>query len=105
MTPEQPYADISMLIDGRWISSEERQSSPVVNPATGKVIGQVPHATPADLEAAVSSARKGFDVWRKTSAYERAKVLREASALLRERAESIARILTQEQGKPLFEAR
>jgi len=105
MTPEQAYADILMLIDGRWISAQERPSSPVINPATGAVIGQVPHATPNDLQEAVQSARKGFDVWRKTSAYERAKILRKASSLLRERAESIARILTQEQGKPLFEAR
>jgi succinate-semialdehyde dehydrogenase/glutarate-semialdehyde dehydrogenase len=105
MTQEHAYADILMLIDGRWISAQERSSSPVINPATGAVIGQVPHATPADLQEAVNSAQRGFDVWRKTSAYERAKVLRRASALLRERAESIARILTQEQGKPLFEAR
>lgn len=105
MTPEQPYADILMLINGRWISAQERTSSPVINPATGDVIGQVPHATAADLQDAVKSAQEGFDVWRKTSAYERAKILRKASSLLRERAESIARILTQEQGKPLFEAR
>ena len=100
-----PYADILLLIDGEWISARDRASSAVVNPATGLEIGRVPHATRADMERAIESTQRGFDVWRNTSAYERAKVLRKAAQLLRERSEDIARILTTEQGKPLFEAR
>lgn len=99
------YAEICLLIDGEWISAKGRTSSPVVNPATGEVIGQVPHATQADLQRAIESTERGFKVWRNTPAYERAKILRKASALLRERSESIAQKLTMEQGKPLFEAR
>lgn len=99
------YAEICLLIDGEWISAKDRASSPVVNPATGEVIGQVPHATQADLQRAIESTERGFKVWRNTPAYERAKILRKASALLRERSESIAQKLTMEQGKPLFEAR
>lgn len=99
------YADVLLLIDGEWISARDRTSSAVVNPATGEEIGRVPHATRDDMERAVESTQKGFKIWRNTSAYDRAKVLRKAAALLRERNEDIARILTTEQGKPLFEAR
>ncbi|MDO9218072.1 MAG: NAD-dependent succinate-semialdehyde dehydrogenase, partial [Lacisediminimonas sp.] len=57
------------------------------------------------LERAIESTKKGFKVWKNTSAYERAKILRKAAGLLRERSEAIATTLTMEQGKPLFEAR
>lgn len=99
------YADILLLIDGEWISARERTSSAVVNPATGEEIGRVPHATRDDMARAIESTQRGFKTWRNTPAYDRAKVLRKAAALLRERNEDIARILTTEQGKPLFEAR
>ncbi|MBU3574888.1 aldehyde dehydrogenase family protein [Polynucleobacter sp. UK-Mo-2m-Kol15] len=105
MTLKVSYSEISLLIDGEWISAKDRTSSPVINPATGEVIGQVPHATTADLDRAIESTQKGFHVWRNTPAYERAKVLRKAAAILRERTEKIAQTLTLEQGKPLFEAR
>jgi succinate-semialdehyde dehydrogenase/glutarate-semialdehyde dehydrogenase len=105
MTLKAGYSEISLLIDGEWISAKDRSSSEVINPATGEVIGQVPHATRADLERAIESTQKGFHVWRNTPAYERAKVLRKAAAILRERTEKIAQTLTLEQGKPLFEAK
>jgi succinate-semialdehyde dehydrogenase/glutarate-semialdehyde dehydrogenase len=105
MTVTASYSEISLLIDGEWISAKDRTSSAVINPATGELIGQVPHATAIDLERAIESTQRGFHVWRNTPAYERAKVLRKAAALLRERTEKIAHILTLEQGKPLFEAR
>jgi succinate-semialdehyde dehydrogenase/glutarate-semialdehyde dehydrogenase len=105
MTLKASYSEILLLIDGEWISAKDRTSSEVINPATGEVIGQVPHASRADLERAIESTQKGFHVWRNTPAYERAKVLRKAAAILRERTEKIAHTLTLEQGKPLFEAR
>jgi succinate-semialdehyde dehydrogenase/glutarate-semialdehyde dehydrogenase len=105
MTLKASYSEIFLLIDGEWISAKNRSSSEVINPATGEVIGQVPHASRADLERAIESTKKGFHVWRNTPAYERAKVLRKAAAILRERTEKIAHILTLEQGKPLFEAK
>src|SRR6202008_3140775 len=64
-----------------------------------------PHASARDLDHALEAARKGFEVWRATSAYDRAKVMRKAANLVRERAEAIARIMTQEQGKILAESR
>lgn len=99
------YGELFLFIGGQWLPSQGRRTSTVINPATGETIGQVPHATRADLEAAIASTSKGFNVWRKTSAYERAKVLRKAAELLRARSEEIATLLTMEQGKPLFESR
>ena len=77
----------------------------VINPATGEPAGKLAHAERADLDRALEAAEKGFRVWRKASAYDRSKVMRKAADLLRSRAGAIAPYLTQEQGKPLPEAK
>lgn len=99
------YTDLALYIAGEWKSGDGRKTEDVVNPATEKPLGQLPHAGASDLDQALAAAAKGFKVWRATSAYERAKVLRKAANLVRERAETIARIMTQEQGKIIAEAR
>jgi len=101
----EPYDELFLFIDGEWIDGTGRDTSAVFNPATGDVIGHVPHARQADLDRALEAADRGFALWRRTPAYDRAQVLRRAAALLRERAEPIARQLTLEQGKALHEAR
>lgn len=98
------YDALFLFIDGAWIDGAGRDTSPVLNPATGAVIGHVPHARRQDLDRALHAADRGFAAWRRTPAIERAKVLRRTAALLRERAEPIARQLTLEQGKALHEA-
>jgi len=77
----------------------------VLNPATGEVNGLLAHAGIDDLDRALEATVRGFAAWRKVSAFDRSKVLRQAADLLRERAEDIARLMTLEQGKPLAEAR
>jgi succinate-semialdehyde dehydrogenase/glutarate-semialdehyde dehydrogenase len=99
------YQDVLLHIGGKWRAASTGKTIEVVNPATEEVIGKLAHASTADLDEALDHAAKGFAVWRKMSAYERSKVLRKTADILRERAESIARILTMEQGKPLAEAR
>ena len=99
------YTDTRLLINGEWTDAKSGKTIDVINPATGKPIGKVAHAGIADLDQALASAQRGFDVWKNTSAPERANVMRKAAGLLRERADAIARLLTQEQGKPLIEAR
>src|SRR5262245_27071043 len=99
------YTDLALHIGGNWISGGSRQGEDVVNPATEKPLGRLPHASTAELDQALEAAKKGFEVWRATNAYERAKVLRKAANLVRERAENIAKIMTQEQGKILAESR
>lgn len=102
---EPRYPDLFLFIAGEWLGVEGRDSSPVINPATGAVLGRVPHARQQDLDRALQAAERGFELWRNTPAYDRAKVLRRTATLLRERAGDIAAQLTLEQGKALFEAR
>jgi succinate-semialdehyde dehydrogenase/glutarate-semialdehyde dehydrogenase len=99
------YPGTKLFIDGRWLDGSDGQAIPVLNPASGLQIGSVARASAADVAAAVSAAHAAFEVWRDVAAYERYRLLRGAAALLRDRADSIARILTLEQGKPLSEAR
>ena len=95
------YTDLALHIDGQWLNGDGRAGEDVINPATEKPLARLPHASKADLDRALEAAKKGFEVWRNTNAYERAKVLRKAANLVRERADKIARIMTQEQGKVL----
>ena len=78
---------------------------PVLNPATGAEIGRVACASRADLDVALAAAQRGFAVWRDMLPVARGKIMRQAAALLRERAADIAQVLTQEQGKPLAESK
>lgn len=99
------YPDVLLHIAGRWRPGEGGKTIPVINPATEETLGTVAHATRADLDAALEATRAGFETWRKTSAFDRSKVMRKAADLLRERADDIARLMTMEQGKPLKEAK
>ncbi|MGH8687072.1 MAG: aldehyde dehydrogenase family protein, partial [Burkholderiales bacterium] len=99
------YIDTQLFIDGKWQQPAEGKTLPVVNPATGKEIGRVAHAGRPDLDRALEAAKKGFEVWRDMVPAERSKIMRKAAALMRERAGEIAPLLTQEQGKPLAEAK
>jgi succinate-semialdehyde dehydrogenase/glutarate-semialdehyde dehydrogenase len=63
------------------------------------------HAEVADLDRALAAAQKGFDLWRKVSAYDRSKVMRKVGDLIRERADAIATLMVMEQGKPFAEAK
>jgi len=99
------YPDTRLFIAGQWQDAADGRTLPVVNPATGKEIGRVAHAGTADLDRALAAAQKGFEVWRDMPAIERAKTMRRAAVLMRERADTIATIMTQEQGKPRAEAR
>jgi succinate-semialdehyde dehydrogenase / glutarate-semialdehyde dehydrogenase len=99
------YTDTQLLIDNQWREGAGGRSIAVVNPATGLEIGRVAHSVQADWDAALAAAQKGFEVWRNTPAMERAKLMRAAAQLLRERVEGIATLMTLEQGKPLAESR
>jgi betaine-aldehyde dehydrogenase len=76
-----------------------------INPATGAVLGHVRVAGPAEVAAAVEAARRGQIVWARTTASERARVLRSAAALLRARNDELAELETRDTGKPLQETR
>ena len=99
------YADVKLFINGEWTTGSSGKSEPIVNPATGQVLARLAHAGPADLDEALHAADKGFKVWRKVSGFERSKLLRKAGEIIRSRADEIAALMTQEQGKPLAEAK
>ncbi|MFZ9407219.1 MAG: NAD-dependent succinate-semialdehyde dehydrogenase [Burkholderiaceae bacterium] len=99
------YPSTQLFIDGQWCDAADGRSLAVVNPANGQEIGRVAHAGRADLDRALAAAEKGFATWRVMSAYDRSKIMRTAAALMRERVEAIATMMSQEQGKPLAESR
>jgi succinate-semialdehyde dehydrogenase / glutarate-semialdehyde dehydrogenase len=99
------YPELYLLIDGQRLGHAGRRTAPVVNPATGEVLGQLPLASPADLDAALDAARRAWPVWRALGPQQRGRILRKAADLLRERSEPIARLATMEEGKVLAEAR
>ena len=99
------YSDLALYIDGKWLNGEGRKGEDVINPATGKALGQLPHASTADLDAAIAAAEKGLAVWKSTSAYDRSKIMRKAADLLRERYDHVSKVQTQEQGKVYVESR
>lgn len=99
------YDALYLFINGEWIAASERNTAPVVNPATLQELGHVPIATAADLEQALQTAKRAFDVWRNTVPAERARILKDGANLIRERTAHIAELLTLEEGKPLAESR
>ncbi|MBL3965586.1 NAD-dependent succinate-semialdehyde dehydrogenase [Burkholderia cenocepacia] len=99
------YDALHLFINGEWIGAGERETAPVINPATQIEIGRVPLATAADLDRALQVAAQAFDVWRHTVPAERARILKRGAELMRERAEHIATVMTLEEGKPLAESR
>ena len=94
----------ALYIDGAWRSGDGRDELEVLDPTTEAVIARLPVASRADLDDALAAAGSAFPKWAAKSAFERAKLLRAAAALVRERLGDIARVLSFEQGKPLPEA-
>lgn len=94
-----------MYIDGEWCDGEGGKPLSVINPADESVVAEVAYGTRRDAERAIEAAAKAFPAWRALAVYDRAKILKKTAELIRERADRIARTLTQEQGKPFPEAR
>jgi succinate-semialdehyde dehydrogenase/glutarate-semialdehyde dehydrogenase len=95
---------VQSFIAGNWCRPKSGSVHVVINPATEGSIGQVEMIDAEGLDAALSAAVEGFEVWRHTSAYDRARMIREAVAIIRSRKTEIARVMTLEQGKPLSES-
>jgi succinate-semialdehyde dehydrogenase / glutarate-semialdehyde dehydrogenase len=99
------YPDTQLFIGGTWRDAGDGRTLGVENPATGKEIGRVAHASKADLDLALDAVQRGFETWRDYTPAARSRIMRKAAGLMRERAGDIALLLTQEQGKPLAEAK
>lgn len=99
------YPDVLLFIDGTWRPASDGRTLDVLDPATATRIGSVAHASRADLDAALDAADRGFQTWRRTPAHDRAKLMRKAAEILRQRAETVATLMVRENGKPLAQAR
>jgi succinate-semialdehyde dehydrogenase/glutarate-semialdehyde dehydrogenase len=97
--------DEHLLIGGSWIDATGGARFDVTDPATGNKVGSMPNGTEADVKAAIDAAAAALPGWRSTPAIQRARILRKAADLMRERADEIATTMTSEQGKALVEAK
>jgi succinate-semialdehyde dehydrogenase / glutarate-semialdehyde dehydrogenase len=95
--PEQIY------LGGRWVDGRGGTLD-VIDPSSERVIGRVAVAAPADVDDALEASSRGFEEWRRIDAWTRSAAIRRVAELIRERAEDIGAVMTQEQGKPLVEA-
>ncbi len=99
------YSSTELFIGGKWRPARSGKVIEVINPATEEVIGTVAHAEKADLDEALEASAAGFKVWRAVAPFERCRIMRKAAAIMRERNDEIAPLLTMEQGKTLAEAK
>jgi len=104
MSTTSPLHGVDLLIDNEWRPALSGRRLDVPNPATGEAFVTVAHAGIEDLDIALAAAQRGFATWRAMSPYDRSAIMRRAAAILRERTPGIARLLTQEQGKPVAES-
>ncbi len=92
-------------IDGQWISADSGETVPVINPATNEILVEVPKCGTVETRRMIEAASAAQKAWAKTTAKERAALLRKWFNLIVENQEDLAQLLTAEQGKPLAEAR
>ena len=97
------YEKFGQFIDGKWQQSSSGETYEVINPATEEIIGKASKANSKDIQRALKSAEKGLEIWRNTSPWERSKVIRKISELMRIKVDTLSKWLTLEVGKPLTE--
>jgi aldehyde dehydrogenase family protein len=96
------------FIDGKWVDAHDGARFDVFNPATGEVIATAPDSKHADVEAAVSAARRTFDEgrwWPDTTARDRGRILLNAADIVRREQERLATLESLDSGKPIGDAR
>ena len=94
-----------MYIDGQWINAKNNATFPIFNPANGGKIGDVPNGDREDAAGAIDAAQRAFEKWSTLTAYQRSGYLYEAYRIMTDKREHLARVMTEEQGKPLKAAR
>ncbi|MFW9918855.1 MAG: CoA-acylating methylmalonate-semialdehyde dehydrogenase [Candidatus Thorarchaeota archaeon] len=96
---------VKNYINGKWVESKSKETSDVVNPATGEVIAKTPMSTVEETQQAVEAAKTAFRRWRATPAMTRVRYLNRIGNAYEEHFEELSKILTEEQGKALDESR
>jgi len=91
-------------VDGKWVDADSGATFPVLDPATGETLADVPRMGAAETRRAIAAAERAYPEWRARPARERARPLRRLADLMLERQDELAGLLVAEQGKPLAEA-
>jgi len=96
---------VPMLLNGEKVQSKATTFYDVHNPATGTLIARVPQCTPEELDAAAESCAEAFKSWRTTPPSVRARVMHKLEGAIRDSTESLAKIITEEQGKTIADSK
>ncbi len=100
-----PLTKTPNYIDGRWQDSTASEWQDVVNPATGEALGRVPLSDAQEVATAIQAASAAYPGWRRTPPQDRIQPLFRLKQLLEDHLDELARIITQENGKTLTEAK
>jgi malonate-semialdehyde dehydrogenase (acetylating) / methylmalonate-semialdehyde dehydrogenase len=98
-------AKVPHYIDGQWVESNAHEWSEILNPATGESLGKVPISDGAEVTKAIDAAAAAFPAWRRTPPEDRIQPLFKLKVLLEDHLDDISRLITQENGKTLTEAK
>lgn len=105
MTNFSQFLANANFINGEWVGAEDGGTFPVTDPATGRIIGQVPSSGAQETRRAISAAQTALVGWSTSTAAYRASVLRRMAQIMEDNQDALAHLLTTEQGKSLTEAR
>lgn len=105
MTKNDTVETLPMLINGKQVKGDSNEFIEVTNPSDRSIVGRVPIATDAEIDAAVQSSYEAFKTWRDTPAAERAAYMMKLIQGMRDSIDEIAKVLTSEQGKPFPQAK
>ena len=97
------YEKFGQFINGKWQESSSGETYEVINPATEEIIGKASKANKDDINLSLKSAEKGLVIWKNTSPWERSKIIRKISDIIRKKTDVLSKWLTLETGKPLAE--
>jgi 1-pyrroline dehydrogenase len=93
------------FVGGEWVDAVEGGTAEILNPATAETIAEVPQGTQADVDRAVEAAKRAWPEWRETTPQERAEMLLKLADAIEAHTDELARVESQNVGKPLAYAR
>ena len=88
------YEKFGQFINGKWQKSIGGETYDVINPATEEIIGKASKANSQDISLTLESAKKGLEIWKNTSPWERSKIIRSISELIRKKVDILAKSRT-----------
>src|SRR4030066_233054 len=102
---QKNYGKLKNYVNGEWVDSTSGKYIDIENPTTGEIIGQVPMSSADETTAAIEAGQEAWGAWRETPPITRARTFFKLKELMEQHFENVARIMVQEQGKTIDEAR